>query len=240
MPVRAWRFESSPGHSGILAGLGAAGIFCLGRLKRLIHAQLLGLLPFGYKSRVAFGMIFGKVVGAVWATRSDGQLVGLKPTKGSCRATTKHHLTDRNHTDTYCHGTVRTVLQHLRTRWRVAMTWNRKSHCTMPRPSRCGEVRHSYAMILRRAIGSVRATRQLDALERQWVLLVKLAAIWSEINPSPVVAFETVDAGSRDTVMYATSREACVPFGSKRIPIVATMVGIVERVDTGTASGSLA
>ena len=91
-------------------------------------------------------------------------------------------------------------------------------------------------MTLGRVIGSVWATRKLKALDGQRMLIVQ--PLKGHMR-SPVIALDTVDAGPGDTVMYASSSEASIPFRPKLIPTDATIVGIIERVDTGTASERL-
>jgi len=51
-----------------------------------------------------------------------------------------------------------------------------------------------------------------------------------------IIALDTVDAGSGDTVIYVTSTEATIPFKPALTPTDATIVGIVDRVDHQSGS----
>ncbi len=47
----------------------------------------------------------------------------------------------------------------------------------------------------------------------------------------PIVALDTVDAGTGDVVIYVTASEAAIPFRPHLTPTDATIVGIVDRID---------
>ena len=57
-----------------------------------------------------------------------------------------------------------------------------------------------------------------------------------EPHGRPFVALDTADAGVGDTVIYATSSEAAIPFQPGLTPTDATVVGIVDRVDHACGS----
>lgn len=88
-------------------------------------------------------------------------------------------------------------------------------------------------MNLGRVIGNVWATRKEPALDGRRMLLVQPLTFNGTPTGSPIVSLDTVEAGPGDTVLYATSSEAAIPFrpGVPLTPTDATIVGIVERVD---------
>jgi ethanolamine utilization protein EutN len=91
-------------------------------------------------------------------------------------------------------------------------------------------------MNLGRVIGSIWATRKYQSLEGKRMLLVQPLTFAGDEAGRPLIALDTMDAGPGDTVIYATSSEAAIPFRPTLVPTDATVVGIVERVDH--ASGS--
>ena len=91
-------------------------------------------------------------------------------------------------------------------------------------------------MKLGRVIGSVWATRKSSRLTGRRMLLVEPIASTGQANASVVIALDTLDAGPGDVVMLATSSEAAIPFRPGLTPTDATIVGIVERIDSGENS----
>jgi ethanolamine utilization protein EutN len=91
-------------------------------------------------------------------------------------------------------------------------------------------------MNLGRVTGSLWATQKYDSLRGKRMLIVQPLTFRGEPSGRPLVALDTMDAGAGDTVIYATSSEAAIPFHPVLVPTDATIVGIVERVDHVTGS----
>ena len=86
-------------------------------------------------------------------------------------------------------------------------------------------------MQLARVRGHVWATRKLDSFEGRKLMVLEPVDEQKQPNGTPLVAVDTVDAGIGDLVFYATSREAAIPFPGSMIPVDATIVGVVDRID---------
>lgn len=86
-------------------------------------------------------------------------------------------------------------------------------------------------MNLGRVIGRIWATHKLKALTGRRMLLVESLSSSGEPLGTVQVALDTVDAGTGDVVMMATSGEAAIPFGPQLTPTDRTIVGVVDRID---------
>lgn len=86
-------------------------------------------------------------------------------------------------------------------------------------------------MNLGKIIGTVWATRKVEALDQKRMLFVQPMAFSGAEIGNPIVALDTVDSGVGDTVIYVSSTEATVPFKPDPIPTDATIVGVIDRVD---------
>lgn len=91
-------------------------------------------------------------------------------------------------------------------------------------------------MNLGRVIGSVWATRKYPTLTGRRMLFVQPLTFAGDEAGAPLVALDTVDAGTGDVVIYVSSTEAAIPFRPALTPTDATIVGVVERVDLRGAS----
>lgn len=86
-------------------------------------------------------------------------------------------------------------------------------------------------MNLGRVIGSLWATQKYPTLVGKRMVIVQPLSFSGEDSGRPLIALDTVDAGPGETVIYATSSEAAIPFAPDLVPTDATVVGIVEQVD---------
>jgi ethanolamine utilization protein EutN len=86
-------------------------------------------------------------------------------------------------------------------------------------------------MNLGRVIGSLWATQKYPTLTGKRMVIVQPLTFSGEEYGRPLIALDTVDAGAGETVIYATSSEAAIPFAPDLVPTDATVVGIVEQVD---------
>ena len=91
-------------------------------------------------------------------------------------------------------------------------------------------------MRLGRVVGSIWSTCKSPRLLGRRMLIVAPEKADGTPSGGPVIALDTMDAGPGDMVMLATSSEAALPFRPGLTPTDATVVGIVERIDMGTAS----
>ena len=95
-------------------------------------------------------------------------------------------------------------------------------------------------MYLGRVIGSVWATRRHQALEGGRMVLVQPLDDDKEPVGQPLAALDTVGSGSGEIVVYVTAYEAAMPWleshpGLEVAGVDASVVGIVDRVDTGAS-----
>jgi microcompartment protein CcmK/EutM len=84
-------------------------------------------------------------------------------------------------------------------------------------------------VILARVVGTVVAT-QKDAGLRATTLLV-IQPLRADGTPSgkPLVAVDSVGAGTGENVFYVRGREAALPFLPDEVPTDAAIVGIVDH-----------
>ena len=94
-------------------------------------------------------------------------------------------------------------------------------------------------MILGKVIGTVWATRRAEGLEGTKMQLVQ--PITGEGKPvgRPIAAFDSVGAGQGETVYYVLQYEATLAFPDRKlVPVDASIVGIVDRLDVEWDRGS--
>ncbi len=87
-------------------------------------------------------------------------------------------------------------------------------------------------MFLAKVIASVWATRKDENLKSFKLLFIQPLNSRREETGDPIVAVDTVGAGTEETVMYITAREAVIPLPVEMAPVDASIVGIVDRIDT--------
>jgi ethanolamine utilization protein EutN len=84
-----------------------------------------------------------------------------------------------------------------------------------------------------KVIGTVWATRKDQNLEGFKLQLVQPLTARREDTGDPLIAVDTIGAGPGETVFYITAREATIPLPVEMAPVDASIVGIVDRIDTG-------
>ena len=87
-------------------------------------------------------------------------------------------------------------------------------------------------MFFAQVIGSVWATRKDENLKSFKLLFIQPLNSRREKAGDPIVAVDTVGAGVGETVMYITAREATIPLRVEMAPVDASIVGIIDRIDT--------
>jgi microcompartment protein CcmK/EutM len=86
-------------------------------------------------------------------------------------------------------------------------------------------------MILARVVGTVVATRKDERLVSNKLLLVRPVDPGGKIEGGYLVAVDTVDAGSGETVLVVSGSSARMASGMKDCPVDAAIVGIVDSVE---------
>jgi len=84
-------------------------------------------------------------------------------------------------------------------------------------------------MHLARVIGTVVATRKDEGLTGVKLLIVQPLTTDHAAVGKPLVALDSVGAGTGEDVFYVRGREAAFPFLPADVPADATIVGIVDH-----------
>ena len=86
-------------------------------------------------------------------------------------------------------------------------------------------------MFLGRVIGNIWATQKYEALKSFKMLLVQpINANYTEIG-EPIIAIDTVGAGSGEIIFYITASEAVIPLPVDFAPVDASIVGIIDSIN---------
>lgn len=88
-------------------------------------------------------------------------------------------------------------------------------------------------MLLARVVGTVVATRKDERLISSKLLIVRPVSPEGKPEASALVAVDTVDAGSGETVLVVTGSSARLSSGLKDCPVDAAIVAIVDTVSIG-------
>ena len=91
-------------------------------------------------------------------------------------------------------------------------------------------------MKLGKVIGRVVCTKKLEELEGLKLLLVQALDEKRQAIGTPLVAFDTVQAGEGDLVFYETSKEAGWALREWFTPADAAVIGIIDRMNTEETS----
>jgi len=85
-------------------------------------------------------------------------------------------------------------------------------------------------MQLGKIIGTIWATRKYEAVTGYKMQLVQ--PINSEMKKigDPIIALDTVGAGSGEIIYYVTASEAVIPLDVDMAPVDASIVGIVDSI----------
>jgi ethanolamine utilization protein EutN len=87
-------------------------------------------------------------------------------------------------------------------------------------------------MILGKVVGTVVATRKDERLVGSKLLLVQPVRPDGSEHGAPLVAVDTVDAGTGEQVLVVSGSSARMAAGLADRPVDAAIVGIVDTVDT--------
>ncbi len=95
-------------------------------------------------------------------------------------------------------------------------------------------------MNLARVIGTIWATRKYEDLEGCSMRMIQPLTGDLEALGRPIAAVDTVGAGEGELVFYVTAYEAVIPYPRDLVPIDASIVGIVDRVErTAQTTGEM-
>ena len=86
-------------------------------------------------------------------------------------------------------------------------------------------------MILARIVGTVVATRKDERLVSSKLLVARPIDPSGKFEGNYLVAVDTVDAGTGETVLIVSGSSARMASGLKDMPVDAAIVGIVDHVD---------
>lgn len=89
-------------------------------------------------------------------------------------------------------------------------------------------------MVLGKVIGTIWATRKYEAVKgykMQWVQPIN--SNYEEIG-RPLVALDTIGAGPGEIIFYITASEAVIPLDVDMAPVDASIVGIVDSINSET------
>jgi ethanolamine utilization protein EutN len=87
-------------------------------------------------------------------------------------------------------------------------------------------------MLLGRIIGNVVCTMKDPALIGQKFLIVQPLDRKGRDKGRPVIALDAVGAGAGETIYWCRGKEASFPFLPAEVPTEATIVGIVDSVNS--------
>lgn len=85
-------------------------------------------------------------------------------------------------------------------------------------------------MILGRVVGTVVATRKDERLLSAKLLVVRPITPDGQLEGTALVAIDTVDAGTGETVLVVSGSSARLADGLGQAPVDAAIVGIVDTV----------
>jgi microcompartment protein CcmK/EutM len=86
-------------------------------------------------------------------------------------------------------------------------------------------------VLLARIVGTVVATRKDPRLVSHKLLLARPVDPKGKAEGSYLVAVDTVDAGTGETVLIVSGSSARMAAGMKDCPVDAAVVGIIDHVD---------
>ena len=86
-------------------------------------------------------------------------------------------------------------------------------------------------MLLARVVGTVVATRKDPRLVSHKLLVVRPMDPRGKAEGNYLVAVDTVDAGTGETVLIVSGSSARMATGMKDVPVDAAIVGIIDTVE---------
>ncbi len=86
-------------------------------------------------------------------------------------------------------------------------------------------------MILAKVVGTVVATRKDERLESTKLLVARPIDPSGKAEGTYLVAVDTVDAGTGETVLIVSGSSARMATGLKDCPVDAAIVGVIDSID---------
>ena len=86
-------------------------------------------------------------------------------------------------------------------------------------------------MILAKVVGTVVATRKDERLESTKLLVARPIDPSGKAEGAYLVAVDTVDAGTGETVLIVSGSSARMAAGLKDCPVDAAIVGVIDSID---------
>ena len=87
-------------------------------------------------------------------------------------------------------------------------------------------------MFLGKVIGNVWATKKYPTLKSFKMMFVQPLNANLETTGEPIIAVDTVGAGPGEIIYYITASEAVIPLPVDMAPVDASIVGIVDSINT--------
>ncbi len=87
-------------------------------------------------------------------------------------------------------------------------------------------------MFLGKVIGNIWATRKYESLKSFKLMIVQPLNSELKNTDDPIVAVDTVGSGPGEIVYYVTASEAVIPLPVDSAPVDASIVGIVDTINT--------
>jgi ethanolamine utilization protein EutN len=87
-------------------------------------------------------------------------------------------------------------------------------------------------MYLARVIGNLWATQKYETLEGSSFRIIQPINSDYQNTGSPIVAVDTIGAGTGEIVVYITASEAVIPLPVEMAPVDASIVAIVDSLYT--------
>jgi ethanolamine utilization protein EutN len=87
-------------------------------------------------------------------------------------------------------------------------------------------------LFLGKVIGNIWATRKYETLNSFKLMIVQPVNSELEKTGDPIIAVDTVGSGPGETVYYITASEAVIPLPVDMAPVDASIVGIVDTINT--------
>ena len=87
-------------------------------------------------------------------------------------------------------------------------------------------------MFLGKVIGNIWATRKHSSLNNLKLMIVQPLNSEFEKTGDPIIAVDTVGSGPGEIIYYITASEAVIPLPVDSAPVDASIVGIVDSVNS--------
>jgi ethanolamine utilization protein EutN len=87
-------------------------------------------------------------------------------------------------------------------------------------------------MLIGKVIGTIWATRKYETITGFKMQFVQPLNSEMKKIGEPIIALDTIGAGPGELIFYATSSEAVIPLHVEMAPVDASIVGIIDSINT--------